>query len=348
LTWEREVRGMSVRSAVVMLGCFGIAMSAIVACEEELAGGPGVGTSGALGDGGTGGPLAPGTTPPAGAAGDFCQKTLGVVVGALEACCTEQDKQTADYKFTGGIAAKLLPVCTSALEASVTKNRVLYRGNKADACYAAYRTTYAPGKCENLTQTYADPAGTACREAFTGVGETGAPCMGDHECVEGLTCVGYTKIADGTCKAPPAIGEDCGPGRSDAGSSGSQSLEFGSHPACAAGARCDVITSKCVKAAAEGEDCSSTDECGSSLAPYCVRGRCGANGPGGEGATCLDDEDCTPDVYCSGTAGLEGTCTKKKPAGGSCTGGTFVTECLGRCNASPGASGTCASFCGSR
>ena len=339
---------MSVRGTVVAVVAVGLLVS-VAACEDGGSGGPGGPSSGTNGDGGggsSGGPVGPGAPAAAGSGGDFCQKTLGVLVSALDACCTPADKVTDDYKFIGGIASALLPVCTETLEASITKKRVLYRAAQGDACYAAYQATYAPGKCENITQTYSDPAGTACREAFVGVGEAGAPCAGDHECVDGLTCVGYTNAADGACKAPPAIGEDCGPGRSEAGSSGTGTLEFGTHPSCAAGARCDVFDRKCVKAAASGEDCTSTEDCAASLS--CVLGKCGSSGPGGAGAKCLQGDDCTPDLFCEGAAPpTQGTCAKKKPAGGTCTGGAFVTECAGRCDADPGKTGTCATFCGS-
>ncbi|MBX3207472.1 MAG: hypothetical protein KF764_20660 [Labilithrix sp.] len=337
---------MSGRSALVVVVVAGAFASVVLACEEDSTAGPGGGAS--AGDGGAAadGALGAATPPPPAAAGDFCQKTLGVVVGALAACCTAEDKATQDYRFSHDLAEAFIPVCRSTLEASVAKKRVLYRGDAGDACFAAYAATYAPGACANITQTYADPAGTSCREAFVGVGGEGAPCMGDHECVDGLTCVGYTKDVDGACKAPPAIGEACGAARVDGGSNGAVSLEFGSHPACAAGARCESLERRCVKAAASGERCGFDDECAEPL--RCVLGVCGTSGPGGEGAKCLRADDCTPDCFCDGAAGnTQGTCAKKRAAGGSCTGATFVSECIGRCDAKPGEPGKCVSFCGS-
>ncbi len=339
---------MPVRSGLVVL-FVAIATTVVLGCEEGPSGAAGEGSSGGeLVDGGGAKADAPvGSAGPAaaGSGADFCQRTLGVVVGALETCCTADDKTKDDYGIMHGIVSALLPVCKETLEASIAKGRVLHREDEGAACRAAYETTYAPGKCSNVTQTYADPAGTACRAAFVGVGAAGAPCMGDHECVDGLTCVEYTKIADGSCKLPPAIGEPCGPGRSDAGSSGAASLEFGAHPSCADGARCDLLQGKCVKASAAAEACSADEDCVESL--HCVLGKCAAS-LGGAGARCLDADDCTPDCFCERPQGAdEGTCAKKKPAGGACTGAMFVTECVGRCDAEPGQPGTCASFCGS-
>ena len=338
---------MSVRSAFVVLSA-AIAATAVLACEEDSSSAPGASSGGPALDGGGGeaGSGPPASPAPSGTGAEFCQKTLGVVAGALETCCTADDKTTTDYQFMHGIVSSLLPVCQEALEASIAKGRVLFRAERGAACYAAYETTYAPGKCSNVTQTYADPAGSACRETFVGTVAEGAPCMGDHECADGLTCVGYTKVSEGTCKVPPAIGEPCGPGRSDAGATGAASLELGAHPSCADGARCDPLERKCVKAAANGEACGSTDDCAASL--HCVLGKCITSGPGGPGATCAVADDCTPDSYCERASGAsEGTCAKKKAAGGTCTGAMFVSECIGRCDAEPGEPGSCASFCGS-
>ncbi len=333
---------MTKRSVVLLVGLIGIAST--FACEDDPVTGGGPGTDGGVNTP-SDGALGPTTAPPRGAAGEFCQGTLGVIVSAFDSCCSAGDKETTDYMFMRGLVSELLPRCTSALEASIAKSRVLYRAAETDACFAAYRTNYASGNCQSLTQTFADPSGPSCREAFTGVGQAGAACAGDHECVDGLTCVGYTKDADGSCKAPPAIGEACGPG-GDADAREPMTLAFGSHPACAPGARCDLVSSQCVKANGEGEACSSTDECSTSL--HCVRKKCQAAGPGGEGAVCLDNEDCTPDSFCAGADGVsEGTCAKKRPAGGACTGAVFVTECSGRCDAELGSAGACVSFCGS-
>ncbi|MBX3213283.1 MAG: hypothetical protein KF850_14705 [Labilithrix sp.] len=332
---------MPMRSAIVVVVVAGAFASVVLACEDDSSGGGAAPAPG--GDAGDGA-LGPGTTPPATAAGDFCDKTVGVVVSALESCCTADDKVTDEYGVSHGLVSAVLPLCRSTLEASIAKARVLYRADAGEACFAAYRSNYAPDQCANIMQTFADPSGSACRAAFAGVGEAGAPCLGDHECVDGLTCVGYTKGADGACKPPPAIGEACGAARVDGGSSGVAVVKFGTHPACVGGARC--VDGECAKAAADGESCTFSDDCAAPL--ECVLGKCGASGPGGAGARCLQSDDCAPDTFCERASGAgEGTCTKRRSAGGSCTGAAFVTECIGRCDAEIGAPGTCVSFCGS-
>jgi hypothetical protein len=310
------------------LGHITLLACAVVACEDDpvpATAPPNAGidagtTSSSSGGSSSGSVPAPATVPLAGAGGAFCDKTLGVLVRAMEACCTAEDQATQDYRFTHDLAAALVPVCTEALEGSITRARVLERATERDACYAAYADRYGPTKCANITQTFSDPAGTSCREAFAGVGKLDAPCMGDHECEDGLTCVGYTKTTDGKCMVPPAIGEACGAARSDGGSSGATSLELGHHPACATGAECDAVDRTCVAAQ---PDVSKGDE----------------------NASCANSDGCKPHLYCDASTKK---CLAKKIAGGTCTGATFVTECIGRCDApGVGQPGTCVSFCGS-
>lgn len=294
----------------------GLLLVLLPACEEDATPGPAaapdggaIGTeAGAMSEGGT-----PGSDDDRG----FCDATLGVVVRALEACCTPDDKATGDYRFSHDLAAALLPVCTSTLGASLSKGRVTVNAAARDACYAAYAETYAPGKCANITQTFSDPSGPSCRQAFAGVGAAGAPCLGDHECQDGLTCVGYTQTADGSCIAPPSLGQPCGAAKTDGGAVGLASLEFGDHPSCASGARCDSLSGTCVAADPEPP-------------------------PSADGGPCTSSRGCQPGLYCE-----DGTCRPKKAAGGTCTGSSFDTECIGRCDAPSGEPGTCVSFCGS-
>lgn len=284
---------------------------------------------------------------PESSGGAYCDRTFGVVVQALEQCCSEQDKALADYRFARDGVAANLPLCNAALASSIDKKRMTYDAAKGDACYAAYAERYAPSKCANVIQTYSDPVGGACRQAFRGGGEEGAPCAGNHECVDGLTCVGHTTVADGTCKTPPALGEDCGPGRlsAEAGPVGPRTvLQFGRHPACVAGARCDALTRKCVLGAKLGEDCEEVD-CLEGL--KCVNRFCAA-ALAAAGAPCEVGDDCAPGTFCERVDGGDlGICSAKRAAGGACVGATFAAECRGRCDAAYGQVGTCASFCGS-
>jgi len=283
---------------------------------------------------------------PAEIAAEFCEKTYGPFIAALESCCTAEDKEVTDYSLVHGLLSAHLQACRRELEASIEKGRVTFDEAAADACYAAYADSYGPGKCSNVSVTdiLPDPSGTACRSVFVGVGAAGAPCMGDHECVDGLTCVGYTSDSDGSCKAPPAVGEPCGP-PPDEGQDPSQ-VAFGNHPRCVSGARCDSFIGECVKAPAEGESCNAAsliNECAPPL--ECVNGKC-ASARVPEGGTCGKDSDCASGYYCERSSGAS-KCMKKKTAGSSCEGGPFELECFGRCDAPLGREGQCKSVCGS-
>jgi hypothetical protein len=321
----------------------------VVACSDDES--DGAGASRLTGDGGTTeeGGAGEGSTPAlSGSASEFCDSTLGVVGRALEGCCTVSDQAARDYTIAHGLVAAFQPQCTSTLGASIAKGRVAFHADQATACYGAYATTYAPGKCANITQTYTSPAGAACRLVFSGMGADGAACAGSHECKDGLACVGYTKDADGTCHAPGAIGDACGAMRVDGGSdiTFSLDLDLGEHPACVAGARCESAVAKCVAAAPAGNSCVRDEDCASPL--LCHLYVCGATGPAAEGGACKTEDDCVKGLYCDRPTNDDGVCATKKPAGGSCTGSDFGTpECIGRCDADAGAAGSCVSFCGS-
>lgn len=219
---------------------------------------------------------------------DYCEKTFGAIVAALDRCCSSSDKSTTDFKLTRDLAALVKPQCTLALAGSASAGKVLYRADRAIACYAAYESTYGPGKCEKVTETFSDPSGTACREAFIGTGQNGAKCFDDYECVDDLTCVGYTDSAEGLCSKPPALGQPCGMAKGDSSVTSEPVLRFGTHPSCAAGATCENGT--CVTAKPEqtpdaeaprkpaGAACT-----GGLLSTECA-GRCAA--PAGEPGTC--------------------------------------------------------------
>ncbi|WP_394846508.1 hypothetical protein LZC95_03470 [Pendulispora brunnea] len=277
-------------------------------------------------------------------AADFCDHTLGVLARAVDSCCTAADKTTSEYGVANGFIVALAPQCAGAVQRSTAKQRVLLHPRDAEACYAAYAARLGGAdKCANLTMTFSDPAGTSCRTTFTGVQDAGQLCGGDHECKDGLTCVGATATADGMCQPPPPVGAPCG-------SSGTVSLEFGSHPACAAGAYCKSGT--CAPRIAAGEACrmigdDKYSDCAEGL--HCHLGKCSAEGPAGAGGACRSGSDCNPGYYCDVSSGAQGTCAELKAAGGTCHGGGgFTTECKGRCDAKAGATGTCVTFCGSQ
>ncbi len=277
--------------------------------------------------------LPQGTRPTFGDGVEYCEKTWGLVHAGLEACCTAEEQTTLDFILRRSSYEELVSRCKSALEESISKGRILIRQSEADACYAAYADNHGPDHCPNLSPSV--PAVSRCSNVFTGVGGEGAPCIADYECLDGLTCVGYTSSSEGECKAPPAIGEPCGPAPGDQPSLVSMdAYMFGTHPRCAPGARCHPETRTCVKAAVEGESCSSKNDCAWSL--ECVTGKC-ARQLADEGADCDEHDDCASGLYCEATTRK---CTKKKVAGEACRN---IAECHGRCDPSLG----CKSYCGS-
>jgi hypothetical protein len=327
-----------------LLAVAAVGVSALVsACEDDT---PASGVPVAGPDGGAasadGGPRGPGETPAPGSGGAFCDKTVGLLGRAFEGCCTAADKETDLYGLASGLISALTPVCVEELDASIARGRVLYHQDRAEACFTAYAATFTTDDCSKLTQTFADPAGTACREAYAGTGGVSAPCRGSHECLDGLTCVGQTKDADGACVVPPPIGEPCGPGRDDAGSRSASILEFGDHPDCAPGARCDRREGVCVAALAEGAQCSGSDECASPL--RCYLGKCSSEGPSAADGPCTGREDCVRGLFCDRETDR---CAPKRPGGGACINTAFDSECAGRCEGEYNEPGTCTAFCGS-
>lgn len=295
------------------------------------------------------GPSSPGTLAAAGDGRVFCEKTIGHLLGTMGACCSEADKATSEFALGSGILGSVLPACIEVLEASIARQRLNVHADDAAACYGVYAERFGSGaKCGTLTTTYRDPAGTSCRNAFSGVQGAGEACAGDHECELGLTCVGYTATSEGACQVPPAVGAECGPGRTDGGDGESilPVLAFSNHPSCAAGAYCAEGT--CAAQIPEGGECDAFGDEGDACAGsnVCVMRKCVAK-LAGEGEPCGFSSDCERPLYCTeGTP--NGTCQPLEPAGGTCTGALgFANECAGRCDAELGESGTCASFCGS-
>ncbi len=275
--------------------------------------------------------------------------TFGSAIRTMDACCTAADKTTDLYSFQHNLGSVGASKCVDLLEASISKGRILYRPAVLAACQAAFAAAYGAGACTSLTEPPLPTASAvgACEGLMIGTGAAGGPCTGNQDCGDGLSCVGHTDGAEGTCAVAPPVGAPCGPGPTDGGSF-TFTFTFGgkAHPVCAEGAACNSSSRTCA-AAGEGTKCSGERDCPASL--YCVNGACGTAPPGGTGATCRSNGDCARDHYC-GRSGADSTCVPKKTVGGACTGGLTGGQCIGRCDDADGGSGdgTCASHCGSR
>jgi hypothetical protein len=293
------------------------------------------------------GPLPPAT---AGQGKDFCDKTYVAFFNAYLACCTAQDKTRQEYALLG-LLTIVGQACETELEASIAKGRLSIDPKLAADCESAFAGLVSGGLCGKTSDQLGAQLNSAqaaeCKPAIIGLQAIGQPCSGDYECVTGATCVGYTSKADGTCKAPPAIGEACGKGSEEGGTGLNVNLNFGDHPGCATGAYCSI--QKCVAQKADGVFCGADNEC---LNGKCHEDKCGSTGPTDVGTECRGNSDCKSGLYCqrSPDGGTIGSCDTKKAAGAPCRGSGFNStgECKGVCDVPDGGdAGSCAAFCGS-
>ena len=281
----------------------------------------------------------------------LCDGVYGKLAGVFDKCCSAADKQTQEYNFAIGLYTLVTQSCSPLLEGSISKARLERDAAAAQACVAAYdkifNATCSSGPFGIDPSVTSDPdikAGAeACKKAFRGLVQLNGACSQDVDCIDGLTCVGWTQNSDGVCKQPPALTEACGAGPSEAGFTIDLNFNAHSHPECAAGGWCSGRT--CVEQADPGESCSSDKQCkGGKL---CRVGVCGDVGDADQGGPCKRNDDCKNELYCAGaTTGVPGTCQPKLPDGSSCS--STVNSCRGRCER-PDASttGTCKSMCGS-
>jgi hypothetical protein len=286
-----------------------------------------------------GGPV---PTPGVGAA--YCNATLGVYETAYGKCCSPDDMQTMQYKVTIGLLTFGIDYCTSRLESGLSKGRLSYDPSAAATCYPGYKQAVDMGTCGPLVPTANPEVLTGCTNIFKGLVAEGGACIADHECVSGLTCVGWNQTSDGICKKPPAIGDPCGEGANDAGTI-DVNLHFaiGVHPPCAPGGYCSFH--KCVAQAQPGGTCGSDDQCPGTQ--KCRLGMCSDTPVQDVGGACKNTSECKKPLYCDQPSfGAQGTCQPPKSAGEAC--GPSI-PCKGFCDRPDGgATGSCKAYCGSQ
>jgi ABC-type lipoprotein export system ATPase subunit len=276
--------------------------------------------------------------------GAFCDATFNAFVDAYLGCCTAEDKATDYYQRLSALMLAGRAACGTRLDEGIAKGRLVHNPDKAAACIAAYKKFVGAGVC-GIDLDGNDRVFPECADAFTGTVVAGSGCRGDHECKSGLTCVDFTTDADGTCKAPPPIGDACGEGRNDGGAPNlSYRYPFGTHPACASGAWCSSHT--CRAAAGAGETCLDSEQCATGL--RCFQNKCGTEGPSEVDGPCRSPTmDCKPGqyLYCDGPSLQQGTCKARKAANQPCS---KPSECRGLCEKPDGGTtGTCRAICGS-
>jgi hypothetical protein len=139
----------------------------------------------------------------------------------------------------------------------------------------------------------------------------GEACRSVVDCVDG-TC------EDGVCVAPPAVGEACG-------------LVKGQPLACAHGAYCDPLTSRCAALVEAGAPCTAKSACATAE----------CHGKPSEAGVCSAATICDGDGT-NDPALVLGTCSKSEPGLGSiaCELGTSsVWRCV--CDDGQGTTSTC-------
>jgi hypothetical protein len=288
------------------------------------------------------------------AAANFCDATLGAYAALVARCCNATDKALPQGANLASRAAVLTASCNDALTNALLGGRVRVSAADSQACAMAYAGAYSSmARCAILQQI--DPTVEPvpqCAVAIVGLGGANGACAGDYECVNGLTCVGYSGgTASGKCRSPAAAGGACGSQRAD-GSLGALAIPMGSHPACAAGFYCDS-TSNCKAQVGSGTACTRNDQC---LAPSRCdgTGKCtmGTENPlAAMGQPCHTTVDCEVALWCDHTPGdggavldLVGKCAGKNTSPAPCSTAE-VGSCNGLCSTSVK---QCVAFCGAQ
>jgi hypothetical protein len=276
----------------------------------------------------------------------YCQNTYGKLVAWFPACCSPDDQQTTEYKLGVGIFAAATSTCGPDLEGSIAKGRLEYDAVAAQTCFDAWATVFGSA-CNGNPIVATNSAALAssletCKNVFRGRVAANGACARDTDCVDGLTCLGWTPSSDGTCATPPALSQACGEGLTDAALTLNITFPFGDHPGCAPGAYCNKI---CLAQSNPGGSCSKDEQCAGGK--LCHAGTCGDVGDSDQNGSCKTNDDCKTGLYCQAPGlGQLGTCLPKQADGATCT--SSVSSCKGRCDRPDGgATGTCKSFCGS-
>ncbi|MBX3210028.1 MAG: hypothetical protein KF764_33670 [Labilithrix sp.] len=285
----------------------------------------------------------------------FCKGTFGLFAPHFEECC-DPSAAPKRYAFDHTLLSGLLPACTSSLGKSVQSGRATFVPAAASTCEASMSAAIQARTCPDVLRKPSNQPSKSIFDEAAGcsavlVGRQGADeaCANDYECLDGLTCVGWTPSSDGSCKAPPGEAAPCGYAIPDGG--GFIELVrwgFGTHPRCAAGFYCASAALQqgtCRPSRPAEASCGSHDECAEGL--RCQLGACGPAGPAPADAPCRRNSDCQDRLYCKSADGGS-VCAPREVAGARCSN-ELGSECQGACVRPDGGDGaSCVAFCGSR
>ena len=332
----------------------GALASLAMACGDDDAVTPTSGPDGSSPDGATSDVSNTDAAPPSDSAIDaFCKETLGLYAPKYAACCdpSEAPKQ---YAFNKTLLDGLLPACTMSLGKSLKAGRAALVPAATATCEMNVSAAINARACPDVLRSPSNQASKSifneaagCSEMLVGRQAADAACSNDYECLDGLTCIGWTSTSDGTCKAPPGESALCGFAIPDGG--GFVELVrwgFGTHPRCAPGFYCassSLQQGTCRALTLASGSCTSNDGCADGL--RCQLGVCGTAGPAPAGAPCERSTDCQDRLYCKSTDGGR-VCAVRELAGQPCSG-EFSAECQGACVKPDGGTASCVSACGS-
>jgi hypothetical protein len=293
------------------------------------------GTSGTSGmSSGTSGMPAPTAT-----AAAFCAANAGLFLDVSERCCSAAEKAAPSYVAIKASYQQAITECTTTFDPSVKSGRVKIDAAALTKCSAAITALACVDQSAGEYDLF-----VSCAAAVSGTQALAAACRIDAECQTGMSCVGFTTTADGTCQTPP-IGSPCGHAPVADGGAFPTNATLAYNVECAGGGRCTNGT--CVAAKALGAACTLDSECSPALA--CHLGKCSSAGRTGLGTTCTQVKDCKDGLYCTTPNGsnVTGTCETQKSAATPCST-TIFHECAGDCTVAMGSTtGSCTAVCGS-
>jgi hypothetical protein len=285
----------------------------------------------------------------------FCRATLGLYAPRYAECC-DPAAAPKRYAFDESLLKGVHLACTMSLGKSIDGGRATFASAPAGTCATNVSSAIEARTCPEVLRTPSNQPSasifneaTGCAEVLVGRQAADAPCANDYECIDGLTCIGWTTTSDGACKPPPGEGALCAYAIPDGG--GFLELVrwgFGDHPRCAAGLYCDSMAMQqgtCKPRKPADGTCDSSDECAEGL--RCQVGVCGTAGPAPVEAPCERSSDCQDRLYCKSADGGR-VCAAREVAGSPCSN-EFGSECEGACvKPDGGSAASCVAYCGSR
>jgi hypothetical protein len=208
-----------------------------------------------------------------------------------------------------GCVDRTTPIIAEAIprfERAIDEGKLVYRGNKIEACFAELRAR----SCTELL----DRDSETCLAALDGTVPLEAQCDFDEDCAGNAFCASPDGSCPGACSPLGIAGDTCG-----------------EDDHCASGLVCSEQTERCVEPGADGATCGAGNpECAPGFACSGAdegAGTAGTCAPydeflsGALGDACSLDALCQADLVCVVSAfvgGIAGTCSEPVGANAAC------------------------------